>query len=87
MRTVSKIFVQLYLISLPARVSLKDETQDSRSMHTYHTRNGCCVGSDIRIGGFSVSTPIQGLTVVLNAEGGTDSTLWLLRGNSHWLFL
>ena len=40
MRIVSRIFVQLYLISLPAKVSLKDERarKDSQSMHTYHTR-------------------------------------------------
>ena len=35
-----------------------------------------------------MSIPIQDLTVVYRqAEGGTDSALWLLRGDSHQLFL
>ena len=46
-------------------------------------RNASCVGSYIS---WSVSIPIQDLTVVYRqAEGGTDSALWLLRGDSHRL--
>ena len=50
-------------------------------------RNASCVGSNIS---WSVSIPIQELTVGIdrqNAEGGTDSALWLLCGDSHQLFL
>ena len=44
-------------------------------MRTYYTRNGSCVGSDI---GWSVSIPIQELTVIdrQSAEGGTDSAVY-----------
>ena len=64
--------------------------KDNQSMHMHllyvYTRNGSCVGSNIRIGSWSVSIPIQELTVVLNAEGGTDSALRLLHGETCRLF-
>ena len=42
----------------------KTARKDSRNMCTYCTRNGKCVGSDIGIGDWIVSIPIQGLTVM-----------------------
>ena len=70
-------------------MSLKDlvnDTQKKKQADRAHLlRNTSCVGSDIS---WSVSIPIQELTVVYRqAEGGTDSALWLLRGDSHRLFL
>ena len=70
-------------------MSLKDlvnDTQKKKQADRAHLlRNASCVGSDIS---WSVSIPIQDLTVVYRqAEGGTDSALWLLRGDSHRLFL
>ena len=72
-------------------MSLKDlvnDTQKKKQVDRAHVlRNASCVGSDIS---WSVSIPIQELTVVIdrqNAEGDTDSALWLLRGDSHRLFL
>ena len=62
--------------------------KDSWSVGTYCTRNGSRVGCDMGIGSWSISIPIQELTVDrLNTEGGTDSALWPLRGNSHRLVL
>ena len=60
--------------------------KNSQSVRTYCTRNGISVGSDIGIGSWRVSIPIQELIDRLNAEGGTDSALWLLRGDSHGYF-
>ena len=70
-------------------MSLKDlvnDTQKKKQADREHLlRNASCVGSDIS---WSVSIPIQDLTVVYRqAEGGTDSALWLLRGDSHRLCL
>jgi len=44
-------------------------------MRTYCTRNSNCVGSDIGIGSWNVSIPIQGLAVVYRLERrrGIDS--------------
>ena len=47
-----------------------------------YTRADSCVGSNIEIGSLSVSMLIQGL----NAKGGTETALWLLRGHSHQLY-
>ena len=48
-------------------------------------RNGNCVGSDI---GWSVSIPVKELTVVYRqAERRRQHRFWILRGDSHWLFL
>ena len=44
--------------------SWKTARKDSWSMCTYCTKTGSCVGSDIKLGSWSVSIHIQGLTVV-----------------------
>ena len=83
------------LISLPASLALgswKTARKENRSLCTYCTRNGSCVGNNCKIGmgTWNVSITIQMLTVVYGQaewEGGTDSALWLLPGDSHRLFL
>ena len=68
---------------------MKDSPErQPKHVHLLYKKWQLCIGSDIEIGSCSVSIPIQGLTVDrLNAEGGTNSALWPLRGNSHQLFL
>ena len=55
-------------------------------MHTYCAVQGIpVVGSDM---GRSASIPIQELTLgYRQAEGGTDSAVCLMRGDSHQLYL
>ena len=51
---------------------------------SYYARNGSCVGSDM----YTYTRAETELCIdSLNVEGGKDSALWLLRGDSHRLFL
>ena len=72
-----------------------NDTQKKQADRAHLLRNASCVGSRHQLEReytySRVSIPIQELTVVYidrqEAEGGTDSALWLLRGDSHRLFI
>ena len=106
MWTVSKIFLQLCsqlcLRQLALRWAwkmtlMKDSQKDCWKMSTYCTRNSSCIGSNIRIGSWSVSTyrmsmySMQALLKScvdrLNTEGSRDSASQMMRRNSRLLFL
>jgi len=62
-----------------------NETQKKQADRAHLWRNATCVGSHIN---WRVSLRrIQECIDRQNVEGGTNSALWLLHGDSHRLFL